>query len=103
MCRQAVGKKVTLQGNLDPCALYGSKASPSFFPLSLSLYPLIHSSLTPTLQEDIEAMVQQLVSAFGRDRWIANLGHGIYPDMDPEHLRVFIDSVHSLTQQTPSS
>ena len=40
-----------------------------------------------------------MVTGFGRERWIANLGHGIYPDMDPDHLKVFIDTVHSLTQQ----
>jgi len=70
---QAVDKKVTLQGNLDPCALYGS-------------------------QEDIVASAQSLVQQFGREQWIANLGHGIYPDIDPEHLRTFIDSIHKFTQ-----
>lgn len=72
--RKAVGAGVTLQGNLDPCALY---------------------SPPDLLKKKTEDMVEQ----FGRERWIANLGHGIYPDMDPEHLRIFIDSVHQLTQQ----
>ena len=31
---------------------------------------------------------------FGSQRWIANLGHGIYPDMDPDHLAAFIEAVH---------
>ena len=31
---------------------------------------------------------------FGSQRWIANLGHGIYPDMDPDHLAAFIQAVH---------
>ena len=44
--------------------------------------------------------VQEMVRGFGRQSWIANLGHGIYPDVDPEHLKVFVDSVHSLTQQS---
>ena len=71
--RQAVGNRVSLQGNLDPCAIYSSK-------------------------EEIAKSVEKLVLSFGRERWIANLGHGIYPDMDPDHLKMFIDSVHTLTQ-----
>ncbi len=69
-----MGNSVTLQGNLDPCALYASK-------------------------ENIRGIVEKMVKGFGSQRWIANLGHGIYPDMDPEHLRTFIDSVHEFTQQ----
>ena len=131
--RLAVGNGVSLQGNLDPCALYSPKArqptlvhvlfivtlcpslSPSFPlslapSLSLSFSPLLTPSLPPShlslahslplSQEDIVTQVEQLVSEFGRDRWIANLGHGIYPDVDPGHLQVFIDTIHSLTQKT---
>ncbi len=72
--RGLVGSGVTLQGNLDPCALYSSL-------------------------EDLEQHVGALVGSFGRERWIANLGHGMYPDMDPQHLKTFIDTVHTLTQQ----
>ena len=68
-----MGPGVTLQGNLDPCALY-----------------------SPT--DDLEKCVGDLVKRFGCERWIANLGHGIYPDMDPQHLKMFVDSVHNLTQ-----
>lgn len=35
-----------------------------------------------------------MVKRFGKGRYIANLGHGIYPDVDPAHLAVFIDAVH---------
>ena len=73
--RSLVGPGVTLQGNLDPCALYSSAS-------------------------ELEQRVGELVGEFGRERWIANLGHGIYPDMDPQHLRTFIDCVHSLTQKS---
>lgn len=68
--RQAVaGNGVTLQGNLDPCQLYAN-------------------------EEDIEAATKAMIDKFGRQRLIANLGHGIYPDMDPNHLKIFIDCVH---------
>ncbi|XP_037673028.1 uroporphyrinogen decarboxylase isoform X3 [Choloepus didactylus] len=67
--REHVGKTVTLQGNLDPCALYASK-------------------------EEIGQLVQQMLDGFGPRRYIANLGHGLYPDMDPEHVGAFVDAVH---------
>jgi len=67
--RERVGKTVTLQGNLDPCALYAS-------------------------EEEIGRLVQQMLDDFGPQRYIANLGHGLYPDMDPEHVGAFVDAVH---------
>uniref|UniRef100_A0A7N5NZX1 Uroporphyrinogen decarboxylase n=1 Tax=Ailuropoda melanoleuca TaxID=9646 RepID=A0A7N5NZX1_AILME len=66
---ERVGKTVTLQGNLDPCALYAS-------------------------EEEIGRLVQQMLDDFGPQRYIANLGHGLYPDMDPEHVGAFVDAVH---------
>ena len=42
-------------------------------------------------------MVALMVGRFGKKRWIANLGHGIYPDMDPESVAVFVDAVHNNT------
>merc|ERR1719187_1369336 len=72
VAREKVGTKITLQGNFDPCALYDSK-------------------------ENIKKLVGDMVAQFGNQRWIANLGHGIYPDIDPEHLEAFVDAVHSHT------
>jgi uroporphyrinogen decarboxylase len=60
----------TLQGNLDPCVLYGSYA-------------------------EIEKTTKSMLSEFGRERYIANLGHGIYPDMNPDKLKCFVDTVKS--------
>lgn len=59
----------TLQGNLDPCALYAPK-------------------------EELRKLGTQMAKEFGKRRYIANLGHGIYPDMDPEHVQVLIDAIH---------
>ena len=73
--REQVGPEITLQGNLDPCALY----SPP---------------------EELKVTVNEMVKQFGRKRWIANLGHGIYPDMDPEHVKIFVDTLHELTKQS---
>jgi uroporphyrinogen-III decarboxylase len=60
----------SVQGNLDPCCLYGS-------------------------DEAIEAAVAEMAKVFGSGgRWIANLGHGIYPDMRPEAVHAFVEAVH---------
>jgi len=68
-----VGENVTLQGNFDPCALY---ASP----------------------ENIDNLVGKMVDKFGRRRWIANLGHGLYPDMNPDHVAAFVEAIHKHTK-----
>lgn len=69
LARELVGPNKTLQGNLDPCALYADK-------------------------KFINSSVKEMLDKFGRNRYIANLGHGIYPDMDPEHLAAFVEAVH---------
>ncbi|MCP4460258.1 MAG: uroporphyrinogen decarboxylase [Cytophagales bacterium] len=58
----------TLQGNLDPCALYGSF-------------------------DDIRKETKSMLDSFGDHPHIANLGHGVYPDTDPEKVKCFIESV----------
>ncbi|GGH51155.1 uroporphyrinogen decarboxylase [Dyadobacter endophyticus] len=58
----------TLQGNLDPCVLYSS-------------------------YDQIRAEVKKMVGQFGTQRYIANLGHGVYPDTDPDKVRCFIEAV----------
>ena len=68
--RELIGKEKTLQGNLDPCALYGSFA-------------------------DIKNETEKMLREFGKNRHIANLGHGVYPDTDPDKVRCFIDTVRN--------
>lgn len=58
----------TLQGNLDPCVLYGS-------------------------EKTITHHTHQMLQAFGGKRYIANLGHGLYPDIDKEKAKLFVDIV----------
>lgn len=66
--RRLVGDSKTLQGNLDPCVLYSS-------------------------DKEIEKETTQMLEAFGGHRHIANLGHGVYPDIDPNKVKVFIETV----------
>ncbi|QSA96194.1 uroporphyrinogen decarboxylase [Methylococcus sp. EFPC2] len=71
--RRRVGDKVALQGNLDPVALY---ASP----------------------ESIRAEVGKILAEFGRGSGhVFNLGHGVHPDIDPEHVGAMIKAVHELS------
>jgi uroporphyrinogen decarboxylase len=68
--RNLVGPNKTLQGNLDPCTLYGDFA---------------------TVKKETIKMLEQ----FGKQRYIANLGHGVYPDIDPDKVQCFVDTVQA--------
>lgn len=57
-----------LQGNLDPCALYGSI-------------------------EDVRRETHNMLDQFGSHPHIANLGHGLYPDTEVDKVKCFIDTV----------
>ena len=71
--RRRTGGKVALQGNLDPTVLYGSP-------------------------EAIQEQVRNVLASYGKGSGhVFNLGHGMSPDMDPEHVRVLVDAVHALT------
>mgnify|MGYP001817100074 FL=1 len=73
--RKRVGDRVALQGNLDPAVLY---ASP----------------------EVIRDKVSDVLAAFGKGSGhVFNLGHGITPDVDPEHAGTLINAVHDLSAQ----
>jgi uroporphyrinogen decarboxylase len=37
-----------------------------------------------------------MVKKFGKRHYIANLGHGIYPDMNPDRVAALIDAVHKV-------
>lgn len=68
--RDLVGETRTLQGNLDPCSLYSS-----------------HS--------EVEKLTNNMLDSFKSKRHIVNLGHGVYPDVDPEKVKTFIKTVKS--------
>lgn len=73
--RARVGDKVSLQGNFDPFALFG----------------------TP---EAIEAETARILQEYGHGTGhVFNLGHGINQHANPEHAKVLIDAVHRLSRQ----
>jgi uroporphyrinogen decarboxylase len=66
--RRLIGNEKTLQGNLDPCVLYADFKT-------------------------VESETKKMLKAFGSQKHIANLGHGVYPDTDPEKVKCFINTV----------
>lgn len=68
IARQYAGNNITLQGNFDPAKL---------------LAPI----------PEIQKSVRQMLSDFGPNRYIANLGHGILPNVPVDHARAFVDTV----------
>jgi uroporphyrinogen decarboxylase len=73
--RRAVQDRVALQGNLDPSVLY---ASPSA----------------------IRAEVDKVLASYGRGHGhVFNLGHGIHPGVNPEHVQAMVEAVHELSPQ----
>lgn len=71
--RQAVNGQVALQGNMDPSVLYAPPAR-------------------------IEEEVATILASYGHGHGhVFNLGHGIHPEVDPEHAGAFIEAVHKLS------
>ena len=68
LARSMAGPDVTLQGNFDPAKL---------------LAPI------PVIRQEVKQMLQ----GFGKERYIANLGHGILPKVPVDHARAFVDTV----------
>ena len=66
--RQLTNNKIVLQGNFDPAKL---------------LAPI----------PEIKKAVKEMIEAFGVQNFIANLGHGITPNIPVDHARAFVDAV----------
>jgi uroporphyrinogen decarboxylase len=70
------GGRVALQGNLDPAMLYGAP-------------------------DAVRARVREALDSYAagnggsRDGHVFNLGHGLSPDMSPEHVAALVDEVHA--------
>lgn len=52
-----------------------------------------------SLQERISDIVKTMLEGFGTKGYIANLGHGVYPDMEPENIGAFVEAVHQHSKQ----
>lgn len=71
--RSRVGERVALQGNMDPITLYAN--------------PVV-----------IKSKVAAILKKFGvGSGHVFNLGHGILPDINPEHVKAMVDAVHELS------
>jgi uroporphyrinogen decarboxylase len=68
--------KVALQGNLDPATLYGSPDA---------------------IRREARRALDSYRDGNGgsRDGHVFNLGHGMSPDMNPDHVAVLVDEVHA--------
>jgi len=67
-----VGHDVGVQGNLDPVTLFTD---------------------VPTIRRRAQAVID---AAEGRPGHIFNLGHGVMPDMNPDHVKALIEMVHEM-------
>ena len=68
MARELTGNKITLQGNFDPAKL--------LMPVS-----------------EIKKAVKKMIDEFGAQNYIANLGHGITPNVPVENAKAFVEAV----------
>ena len=73
--RERVGAQVALQGNLDPCVLYASPEA---------------------IRRETDRVLDRAGAGPGH---VFNLGHGVHPGIDPEHVRVMVDTVKSRAER----
>ena len=71
--RLADRRGVAIQGNLDPCCLYAPPAA-------------------------VRARTRRMLAAMDGPGYVANLGHGILPDVPLEGARAFVDAVRGWTR-----
>jgi len=77
--QEAAGRtkgRVALQGNLDPAVLYGSPDA---------------------VRAQVRVALDSYAAGNGgsRDGHVFNLGHGLSPDMNPDHVAALVDEVHA--------
>lgn len=72
--REEVGKKVALQGNMDPIILYQSPE---------------------VIRREVARILEEYGTGSGH---VFNLGHGIPQDVSPDNVAVLVEAVHTLSQ-----
>lgn len=72
--RLYTNNSITLQGNFDPTRLFSPPAV-------------------------IKTKVTEMIDAFGKDKYIVNLGHGILPNIPLDNAKAFIDAVKEYEQK----
>jgi uroporphyrinogen decarboxylase len=40
-----------------------------------------------------------MIRSFGTKRHVANLGHGVYPDISPDAVKIFIEEVKEYSEE----
>ena len=73
--RNRAGSRVALQGNMDPSILY---ASPQ------------------VIRNQVAHILEQFGDGNGH---VFNLGHGITPGVNPDHVAVFVEAVHECSER----
>lgn len=71
--RRRTGDRVALQGNLDPSTLYASPA---------------------TIRDEVRRVLNEFGAGSGH---VFNLGHGVHPQIPPDHVGAMVDAVHELS------
>tara|TARA_B100001996_G_scaffold270607_2_gene211716 strand:- start:2553 stop:3581 length:1029 start_codon:yes stop_codon:yes gene_type:complete len=66
--RYLTGNRISLQGNFDPSRLFSSK-------------------------KEIKTNTIQMLNEFGKEKYIANLGHGILPETPVENVKTFVNTI----------
>ena len=66
--RYLSNNNITLQGNLDPSRLFSPK-------------------------KELIKQTTQMLNEFGKDKYIANLGHGILPNTPVDNVKVFVETI----------
>ncbi len=67
--RQLIGANKTLQGNLDPCVLFADEAT------------------------IVAETLKMVAKGAAGGSYIANLGHGVYPETDFRKVKLFVETV----------